>query len=79
MILSAVRPACDLSAKVARGTLGPRKERSEGSSPRTNADDATPSGPRVSLQAFMAKLSRNSFFNFAYYIQKFWKVRLMGS
>ena len=78
MFLSAVRAACALSAKVARGTLGPRKERSEGNSPKTNADDTNPSGPYVLLQALTAKLIRNSFFNFWFSIRSFRKARLKG-
>ena len=64
MILRAVRAACDLSAKVVRGTLGSREERSKGDSPKSNAEGTTPSGSNVSLQALTAKLSRYSFFNF---------------
>ena len=63
MVLRAVRVAYDLLAKLARGTLGPRIERREENSPKTNADDTTPSGPYVSLQALTAKPSRNSFFS----------------
>ena len=61
--LCAERAACVLSAKIARGTLGPRKERSEGNSPYTYADGTTPSGPNALLQAFTAKLRKNSFFD----------------
>ena len=60
MILCAVRAACALSSKVARGILGPRKERSEENSPKTNVDGTNPSGPYVSLQALKVRLSMNS-------------------
>ena len=79
MILRAVKAACLFSAKVVRGNLGPSKERSEGSLPKTNAEGTTPSSPHVSLQALKAKLSRNYFFNFGRSIRKFRKERLIVS
>ena len=79
MISRAVRAAWALSAKVAHGTLGPRKERSEGHSPKANAEGATRLGPIVSLQAATAKLSINYFFNLGWYVRGFPNGRLIGS
>ena len=58
MILHPVRAACAHSAKVPRGTLGTKKERSKGYSLKINAEGSTPSGPSLSLQAFRAMMSK---------------------
>ena len=61
--LRAEMAVCARSANIAREILGPRKYQSEGKSPGTNAEGATPSGQRASLQALTARLSKNSFFS----------------
>ena len=79
MTLRAERAACAHSASVVRGILCPRKDRSEGNSPNRSAENTTPSGPSVSLQALTARLSRNFFYSLGWSIWSFRLVRLMGS
>ena len=61
MIFRALRAACARSTSVARDTFVPMGERNEGNCPKTRSEGTKPSSPRLSLHAFIARLSRTYF------------------
>ena len=64
------------TANVAHGTYIPKKERSLGNSPNTNAEGAILSDLSMTLQAFLARLCKNHFLSFAWSFRDFGKCFL---
>ena len=75
----AFRAACARSACVTLDTLDLRKDRSEESSPSTNAEGINSSGQSVLLHALKAKCNRNSIFSLRCSIPNCLNACLIGS